>query len=41
MSDLKDILQDDDGLKQEDLLRYLEGNTSAEERYAIDRKLSY
>ncbi|MFW2475929.1 MAG: hypothetical protein ACN4EP_03390 [Sediminibacterium sp.] len=40
MSDLKDILQDDDGLKQEDLLRYLEGKTSAEERYAIEKRMA-
>lgn len=40
MSDLKDILQDDDGLRQEDLLRYLEGKTSADERYAIEKQMA-
>ena len=40
MTDLKDILHDDEGLKNEDLLRYLEGNASDEERFAIEKQMA-
>ena len=40
MSNLKDILHDDDGIKSEDLLRYLEGNVTEEERFAIEHQMT-
>lgn len=40
MTDLKDILHEDEGLKNDDLLRYLEGNASDEERYAIEKQMA-
>ena len=40
MTDLKDILSEDDGVKNDDLLRYLEGNASDEERFAIEKQMA-
>lgn len=40
MTDLKDILHEDDGVKNDDLLRYLEGNASDEERFAIENQMA-
>jgi hypothetical protein len=40
MTDLKDILAEDDGIKNDDLLRYLEGNASDEERFAIEKQMA-
>ena len=40
MTELKDILQHDDELDNEELLRYLEGNASEEERFAIEKQMA-
>jgi len=40
MTDLKDILHEDDSVQHDDLLRYLEGNASEEERYAIEKQMA-
>lgn len=40
MTDLKDILQQDEDMNNEDLLRYLEGNASPEERFAIEKQMA-
>ena len=40
MSDLKDILNNDDELNNDELMRYLEGNASEEERYAIEKQMA-
>ena len=38
MTDLKDILHQDEEMNQEELLRYLEGNATPEERFAIENR---
>lgn len=40
MTDLKDILHQDEEMSQEELLRYLEGNLTPEERFAIEKKMA-
>ncbi|MDE3251262.1 MAG: hypothetical protein KGO92_00555 [Bacteroidota bacterium] len=40
MTNLKDILQQDDELHAEELLRYLQGNASAEERFSIENQMA-
>ena len=40
MSDLKDILNTDDELNQDDLMKYLRGNASEEERFAIEKQMA-
>ena len=41
MADLKDILSDKNGqLSDEDLLKYLDGDTSEKEKYVIEKKLA-
>ncbi len=40
MNDLKDILHEDDGVKNDDLLRYLEGTASDEERFTIEKQMA-
>lgn len=40
MTDLKDILREDDGVKHDDLIRYLEGNATDEERFAIEKQMA-
>lgn len=40
MTNLKDILQQDDELNADELLRYLQGNASAEERFSIENQMA-
>jgi hypothetical protein len=40
MTDLKNILNHDDELNSEELLRYLEGKASEEERFAIENQMA-
>ncbi|MEN9685720.1 MAG: hypothetical protein RLZZ28_1506 [Bacteroidota bacterium] len=40
MTDLKDILDHEEELNSESLMRYLEGTASAEERYAIEKMMA-
>jgi hypothetical protein len=40
MADLNDILQTGDELDREDLLKYLQGNASDEERFAVERQMA-
>jgi hypothetical protein len=40
MADIKDILNTDDELNQEELMRYLKGNASDEERFAIEKQMA-
>jgi ABC-type transport system involved in cytochrome bd biosynthesis fused ATPase/permease subunit len=40
MADLKDILNTDDELNQEDLMRYLQRKASKEERFAIEKQMA-
>ncbi len=40
MNDLKDILSHDDELGSEELIRYLQGNASEEERFAIEKQMA-
>lgn len=40
MTDLKDILHQDEEMNQEELLRYLEGNATPEERFAIEKQMA-
>lgn len=40
MADLKDILNTDDELNQDDLMKYLQGQASAEERFAIEKQMA-
>ncbi len=40
MTDLKDILQEDEDMHQEELLRYLEGNATPEERFTIEKQMA-
>ncbi len=40
MTDLKDILEQDDELNTEELMRYLQGNASDEERFAIEKQMA-
>lgn len=40
MSDLKNILNQDDDLNSEELIRYLEGRASEEERFAVEKQMA-
>ncbi|MES2005742.1 MAG: hypothetical protein V4450_14585 [Bacteroidota bacterium] len=40
MTDLKNILHHDDELDNDELMRYLEGNASEEERFAIEKQMA-
>jgi hypothetical protein len=40
MTDLKDILNPEDELNNEDLLKYLQGNASEEERFAVEKQMA-
>lgn len=40
MTDLKDILNHEDELNTEELMRYLQGTASEEERFAIEHQMS-
>jgi ferric-dicitrate binding protein FerR (iron transport regulator) len=40
MTDLKDILNHEDELSSEELMRYLEGNATEEERFAIEKQMA-
>jgi hypothetical protein len=40
MTDLKDILHQEDELNPEELIRYLQGTASEEERFAIEHQMS-
>ena len=40
MTDLKDILNHEDELNSEELMRYLQGNATEEERFAIEKQMA-
>jgi anti-sigma factor RsiW len=40
MEDITNILQHDDDVNEEELKKYLSGNISDEERYAIEKKMA-
>ena len=40
MTDWNDILKDEEALNEQELMKYLEGNPSAEERYAIEKQMA-
>lgn len=40
MTDLKDILNHDDELDSEEMLRYLQGEATEEERFAIEKQMA-
>ncbi len=40
MADWNDILKDEEELNEQELMKYLEGNPSAEERYAIEKQMA-
>ena len=40
MADLKDILNHDDELSNEELMKYLQGNASEEERFAVEKQMA-
>lgn len=40
MTDLKDILHHDDEPRSEELIRYLQGNASEEERFAVEKQMA-
>ena len=40
MTDLKDILNQEDELSSDELMRYLSGNATEEERYAIEKQMA-
>ena len=40
MPDLKDILNEDDDLKNDDLLKYVQGELSKEERYKVEKQMN-
>jgi hypothetical protein len=40
MADLKDILNTDDELNHEELMKYLQGKASDEERFAIEKQMA-
>jgi ferric-dicitrate binding protein FerR (iron transport regulator) len=40
MTDLNDILNQDEAMNNEELMRYLEGNASAAERFAIEKQMA-
>ena len=40
MTDWNDILKDDEELNEQELMKYLEGNPSVEERYAIEKQMA-
>ena len=40
MTDLKDILNHEEELSSEELLRYLQGNATEEERFAIEKQMA-
>lgn len=40
MADLKDILNTDDDMNPEELMKYLRGNASEEERFAVEKQMA-
>jgi len=40
MTDWNDILKNEEELNEQELMKYLEGNPSAEERYAIEKQMA-
>lgn len=40
MTDWNDILKNEEELNEQELIKYLEGNPSAEERYAIEKQMA-
>lgn len=40
MADLKDILNQEDELNNEELMKYLQGNASDEERFAVEKQMA-
>ncbi len=40
MTDLKDILHHDEDPSSEELIRYLQGNASEEERFAVEKQMA-
>jgi nitrate/nitrite-specific signal transduction histidine kinase len=40
MTDLKNILNHDDELDSEELIRYLQGNASEEERFSVEKQMA-
>jgi len=40
MEDLTNIWNDEDAINEEELLKYLQGNSSAEEQYHVERKIA-
>lgn len=40
MTDLKDILNNDDELNSEEMIRYLQGEATEEERFAIEKQMA-
>ena len=40
MTDLKDILNHDDELSSEEMIRYLRGEASEEERFAVEKQMA-
>ena len=40
MPDLKDILNEDDDLKNDDLLRYVQGELSREDQYKVEKQMN-
>ena len=40
MTDLKDILNHEDEINNEDLMKYLQGKASEEERFAIEKQMA-
>lgn len=40
MTDLKDILNHEEELSSEELMRYLQGNATEEERFAIEKQMA-
>lgn len=40
MADLKDILNDDDHIENDDLLRYIQGKLSPEEQHRVEKQMA-
>ncbi|MCE3281369.1 MAG: hypothetical protein K0Q66_106, partial [Chitinophagaceae bacterium] len=40
MADIKDILSDDDDLKGDELLRYVQGGLSGEDQHKVERQIA-
>ncbi len=40
MADLKDILNEDDDLRDEDLLKYVQGDISKEDQHKVERQMA-